>query len=144
MRRVASSPGSPTRLDQLSWMALALGALAVLALARWLEPAASGFGTHQQLGLPPCPMRFFLHVPCPACGLTTAFAHLARGELAASLAAHPLGCPLFLLTCLTPCVAWIGLARGESPLALLGRARVDRVALLLSIAAGLVWCVRLS
>jgi hypothetical protein len=28
--------------------------LAMLAAAAWLQPDPRGFGTHQQLGLPPC------------------------------------------------------------------------------------------
>ena len=80
---------------------LAAGWLAVLvggfALARWLTPAAAGLGTHQQLGLPPCTARVLFGVPCPSCGMTTAFAHFTRGEWAASAAANAGG---FLLAAL--------------------------------------------
>ena len=37
-----------------------------------------------------CLSRRFLGLPCPGCGLTRAFAHLAKGEWPAALAAHPL------------------------------------------------------
>ena len=37
-----------------------------------------------------CLSRRFFHMPCPGCGLTRAFAHLAKGEWPAALADHPL------------------------------------------------------
>lgn len=55
--------------------------LGLLGLAGALEPDSSGLGTHQQLGLPPCSMRFLLGIRCPACGMTTSWAHFTRGQL---------------------------------------------------------------
>ncbi|MGE3821953.1 MAG: DUF2752 domain-containing protein, partial [Isosphaeraceae bacterium] len=43
------------------------------AVASWLEPDPSGFGTHRQLGLPPCHFAWVTGKPCPTCGMTTAF-----------------------------------------------------------------------
>lgn len=45
------------------------------------------------LGLASCPTARFLHVPCPGCGTTRALSLLARGEIGASLALHPLAVP---------------------------------------------------
>ena len=63
----------------------------VLGLAAWLKPDPSGVGTHTQLGLPACGMLISSHVPCPTCGMTTAFSLAAHGRLLASLAAQPAG-----------------------------------------------------
>jgi len=86
------------------WLLLVpLSFIAVMALAHHLTPNASGMGTHQQLGLPPC---FFLKLTgwrCPACGLTTSFAWAARGQLGESFRAHPFGPVLVLL------FAWVSL-----------------------------------
>ncbi len=76
----------------------ALGALAVLALAAFLRPASEGFGTHEQLGMPPCTWTAVLHKPCPTCGMTTSFAHAANGSLLASFTTQPFGAFLALLT----------------------------------------------
>ena len=54
--------------------------LILLLLAVWLKPNPAGYGTHQQLGLPPCSIQFWFGIPCPSCGGTTAFAHFVRGE----------------------------------------------------------------
>lgn len=80
------------------------GVAAVWLLAAWVEPAASGVGTHLQLGLPPCGFRTLAGLPCPACGLTTSFAHLARGQLVNAWQAQPLGVLLGAVSWL-----WLGL-----------------------------------
>ncbi|MFO1091819.1 MAG: DUF2752 domain-containing protein [Planctomycetaceae bacterium] len=38
-----------------------------------------------------CQSKVLLGIDCPGCGLTRSFVHLAHGNLAASLAVHPLG-----------------------------------------------------
>jgi hypothetical protein len=37
-----------------------------------------------------CLSRRLLHLPCPGCGMTRAFAHLAKGEWSAAWRDHPL------------------------------------------------------
>ena len=49
-------------------------------LAAWLKPDQRGFGTHQQLGLPPCSFQETTGLPCPSCGMTTCFSHFVRGQ----------------------------------------------------------------
>ncbi len=38
-----------------------------------------------------CPLKAWTGLPCASCGMTHAFAALARGEVSAALAASPLG-----------------------------------------------------
>lgn len=47
--------------------------------------------------LPPCLWRQLFGTPCPGCGLTTAFTHLARFEFAAAIESHALSIPIALL-----------------------------------------------
>ncbi|MCA8989916.1 MAG: DUF2752 domain-containing protein [Planctomycetaceae bacterium] len=68
-----------------------LGGLVLLAgflLAASLAPAEQGYGTHQQLGLPPCTIQFLFGIPCPSCGMTTSFAWFVRGQILASMRAN--------------------------------------------------------
>jgi len=58
-----------------------LGLSALLGVAVWLTPDRHGHGTHQQLGLPPCTFYVLFGRPCPACGMTTSWAWLVRGEV---------------------------------------------------------------
>jgi hypothetical protein len=60
---------------------VSIGLVATLLVARSLSPAATGLGTHQQLGLPPCTSIFLWNAPCPACGMTTSWAWMTRGHL---------------------------------------------------------------
>jgi Protein of unknown function (DUF2752) len=59
-----------------------------------------------------CLTRRFLGIPCPGCGLTRAFGHLAKGEWNAALLAHPLA-PVFFVELIGAWVwAGVDLARG--------------------------------
>jgi len=68
--------------------ALALALLALLVTAGTLAPDARGHGTHERLGLPPCTFSVIFKRPCPACGMTTSWAWLLRGEIGRALAAN--------------------------------------------------------
>lgn len=76
------------------------GCLGVWAVAWWLSPAGSGLGTHQQLGLPPCALLQTVGIPCPTCGMTTAFSYTVRGRLLQALRAQPFAFVLALGTLL--------------------------------------------
>lgn len=94
--RAGRSVGLPHRI----WAAVvASGCAMVLGLAAWMTPSPTGIGTHHQmLGLPPCGWIAAADLPCPTCGMTTAFAHAAEGNLLASFQAQPVGAALALGT----------------------------------------------
>ncbi|MBC8066072.1 MAG: DUF2752 domain-containing protein [Chlorobia bacterium] len=62
----------------------------------YLSPSVHGHGTHQQLGLPPCPSVLLFNRPCPGCGLTTSWTATIHGNLPQAFSAHPLGPLLYL------------------------------------------------
>lgn len=70
--------------------------LLVLGLSLWLNPDRRQYGTHEQLGLSPCPVMERFGVPCPSCGLTTSFTLMARGRILQSFDAHYCGPFVFL------------------------------------------------
>lgn len=129
--------------SRLTWLVVLLASSAPLLAARCLSPSASGVGTHVQLGLPPCGFLRLFQLPCPACGLTTSFAHLVRGDLGSSLQVHPLGLPLALLLVAVALRACVGLARAESVGAWLRVAAGAGVALFVTAALGLAWFGRI-
>ena len=53
--------------------------------------------THTQLGLPPCNFVTLTGKPCPSCGMTTSFALLVRGDVAASARANWVGSVICLM-----------------------------------------------
>lgn len=77
-----------SRAEQATLALASLIGLTLLLLAVWLQPHPNGFGTHQQLGLPPCTIQFWFDLPCPSCGGTTAFAHFVRGEWGLAIRAN--------------------------------------------------------
>ena len=78
---------------QFLWFVLWAG---VTSVGIYLHPSSHGHGTHQQLGLPPCPSVLMFNRPCPGCGLTTSWTALIHGEFITSFRAHPLGIPMYL------------------------------------------------
>ena len=84
--------------DRLVGAGLGLPSAMVLGIARWLEPDPSGVGTHQQLGLGGCSILTLTGWPCPMCGMTTTFAHLAHGNLVQGALTQPFGLVLFSVT----------------------------------------------
>lgn len=79
------------RADKSVAVGLLAAACSVLAVALWLKPAACGYGTHTQLGLPPCNFLRVTHLPCPSCGLTTSFAYAVRFQFWKAFLANPFG-----------------------------------------------------
>jgi hypothetical protein len=68
-----------------------VGLAALLLLSSRLRPDPRGLGTHEQLGLPPCTFVVVAGIRCPACGMTTSWAHATRGQFASALRAHVAG-----------------------------------------------------
>ncbi len=139
----ASSPTSRVRFDiaawaqRVAWVILGAGAWATIAIARWLHPDARGFGTHQQLGLPPCAFTALTHVPCPGCGLTTSFAYMAHGHLLDAFRAHLMGPLLFGITVWLAFYAPFAALRGR-PLRTVLEARPAFPVLMLTAGAGVL------
>lgn len=77
-------------------LALSLVWLFVTAVGLCLKPDAHGHGTHQELGMPPCPSVLLFDRPCPGCGLTTSWTALLHGDWALAFHAHALGPLLYL------------------------------------------------
>ncbi|MFG0251514.1 MAG: DUF2752 domain-containing protein [Phycisphaerales bacterium JB038] len=78
-------------------LVISLGCLTVLLLAAGLRADASGAGTHEQIGLPPCGFLTVTGKPCATCGMTTAFAYAAEGKLITAFLTQPMGLALALL-----------------------------------------------
>lgn len=74
---------------------------AIVGVAAWLKPEPRGFGTHRQLGGAPCGLLILTGLPCPTCGMTTAFAHTVRGQWWRAFVAQPGGFVLALATLAT-------------------------------------------
>jgi hypothetical protein len=129
---------------RLIWLGIVAGSIAVLAVALAIEPDVSGYGTHTQLGLPPCGFLLLTGSPCPGCGLTTAFAHGIRGQWSMAASANPLGLALFFVV--FACIP-LGLAaalRSWSIGEVVDRFGLNRWALAVAGCAIVVWVARFA
>ena len=142
---MADRPSAHRRTgNRLLWAIAGAAALAVLAAARALAPDPSGMGTHVQLGLPPCGWLYLTGLPCPTCGLTTAFAHMARLQVTSAFSAHALGPVLFAMTAAAiPIAAW-GIATDAPVARAIERLRLAKVAAIIAAAAVVSWLLRLG
>jgi len=91
--------------DRILLVLMAMGVLALLVAVSLVEPDHRRLGTHQKFGFPPCTFRALFDKPCPSCGMTTAWAHLVRGELADALLANVGGTILAVLA--VAAVPWL-------------------------------------
>ena len=129
--------------DRIIWALVVVACAAVLMTAAWLQPDPAGHGTHTQLGLPPCGFHLLTGVGCPACGLTTAFAHMVRGDVLAAVSANPFGVALFIAMLAVLALSLIGFAKVWPLSDTVIRFQLDRMSLLLVIGAVAAWVGRL-
>lgn len=108
----SSAPRPPIVVEpQIPWVlrivycGLGTGLIALLILASTLSPEPSGIGTHEQLGLPPCGVKFAFGIPCPSCGMTTSWTLATHGQLFKSARSN-LGGFLMVLLAL-PAAIWL-------------------------------------
>ncbi len=86
--------------------------LVVTIIGAVLNPDRSGHGTHQQLGLPPCPSVLLFDRPCPGCGLTTSWTAFIHGHFAEAFHSHPLGPILYVAYAVSALIALFGYFKG--------------------------------
>lgn len=87
----------------------------ILGLAVKLRPDPRGYGTHQQLRMAPCGMLIAFGIPCPTCGMTTAYAHTVRGNWLRALYAQPAGFVFALATIVCGTGSLWSLVTGRPP-----------------------------
>lgn len=126
------------------WCCLALAGVIALVIAAMLEPDARGYGTHTQLGLPPCGFLALTGSPCPGCGLTTAFAHAVRGDWLLAVGANPFGLALFVAVCACTALSVLAALRGWSFDAVFERFAVGPWALAVAGCAVALWVARFA
>ncbi|MDX2065543.1 MAG: DUF2752 domain-containing protein [Fimbriimonadaceae bacterium] len=106
-RKPFEQPGQ--RIAPVIWFVVWAG---ITGVGVALQPDPHGHGTHQQLGLMPCPSVLAFNRPCPGCGLTTSWTRLLHGDLAGAFAAHALGPIAYLLFTVSAWLGLVGVLRG--------------------------------
>jgi hypothetical protein len=141
--RASASAGTSATGRRLIGAVVAICAAGILGLAAWLEPSPTGLGTHSQLAMPPCGWIAMVDVPCPTCGMTTAFAHAADGNLVAALWAQPMGGALAVAVATALIVGAYTAATGSRVAVLFGRLWGKRAAWALGLGLGGAWVYKI-
>lgn len=115
----------------------------ILFVSYLLTPDARGYGTHEHLFLPPCYFKYFLNISCPACGLTTAFAYLAKGQLFEAFHTHWMSPLIFILFVFLFLYSLICLVRGKSFWSLFQNKWVPTFSSFIVLGMLLCWIVKL-
>ncbi len=108
-----------------------------------IHPDPSGLGSHTQIGLPPCGFHAATGIPCFSCGMTTAFAHMARGRIDLGFKAQPFGALLFIAGAASWLACAFALASGWSFLDWLSRLRWKYWGPLIALAAVAAWIYKI-
>jgi len=113
----------------------------VLAGSWLLIPNAAGTGLVNGLPYRVCLFRAVTHLPCPFCGMTTAFALMARGRVVQAARENVLGPVAYAITCIGLAAGLYGIItkRGVIP-AWLGRPEAVKVIAGIIVAA---WAVNI-
>lgn len=136
----------PTRSFE-HWIVLAgtfLGLALFFALACFVTPDPRGYGTHEKLGLPPCAMMKWLHVPCPGCGVTTSVALAAHARFLDAARTQPFGLVVALAIPLTAIWALAGHFRGRDLYRDLNAVRLGPWVWWLAGALALSWAYKIA
>jgi hypothetical protein len=106
----------------------------LVLLHAWTPPEAASSSI--------CLSRRLLGLPCPGCGMTRAFAHLAKGEWRAALAAHPFS-PWLAAELVLVWTAWGAAVAGRLPRRIWSGALAPLLVSNLALLAAL-WMARLA
>jgi hypothetical protein len=141
---IAREAARTKRIVRAALATIALALTGVFVAAARIRPYdAAGnpltMGTHTQLGMEPCNFVVLTGKPCPACGMTTSFALLVRGDVGASLRANWVGTVICVSWALALVWAAAGAVRGKPLFVPRGRGEM-----VFTIAAGAVLVLMLA
>ncbi len=97
----------------LAALGVALAVPLVIACLLVPDPTGKGYGTHEQMGLPPCTFTQTVGIRCPSCGMTTSWTYLVRGRVDRAVMANSGGTLLAIIALVTAPWAIVTAVRGR-------------------------------
>ena len=132
-------PRKSERKRRIHALVVSLVAMILLSVAVFLTPSVDGIGTHAQLGLPQCGWIAVANLPCPTCGMTTAWSHTVRGEFSSAFMTQPMGMLLALMTVFIAIGSMITVCTGYSFQPLLYRFPPSKIFILVIVLTLTAW-----
>ncbi len=129
---------------RVAWAGLFIACMALLGVSAWLEPNPVGTATHRQLGLPPCGLLEKTGIPCPSCGMTTAFAWSAHGRIDKAFITQPAGTLLAVLVACTAIISLYLAITGKDITRLLDDRLVLRGLVMLGVVVLVAWAYKIA
>lgn len=123
---------------------IGVGLAALLATAIALRPSQRGWGTHQQLGLPPCTFQSLVGVRCPSCGMTTSWAWLVRGNVVRAVQSNVGGALLAVVAMVASPFLLISAIRGRWIVSPPGDGMLAGAAIVVVVITLIDWGIRLA
>jgi hypothetical protein len=141
---ICRQPLSRQVLGRLFALVLFVLSAGVLVTAARLPPNPAGAGTHERLGLAPCGFYSLTGIPCPTCGMTTAFAYAVRGQLFQAFEAQAMGLLLALATAAAAGLSLIVAVTGRTWTVNWYRIDAGRVLILVGVLLILAWGLKIA
>ena len=133
-----------TSKDTLLYLAFILSLLPIFIASTILSPDENGLGTHTQLGMPACIFHRLTLLPCPNCGMTTSFAHMAKFRFREGFKVQPFGGGLFILLALS-CASSVLLSIAKVPVIHIFRHRYfDHLCIVLVVLYVVSWMFKIA
>lgn len=133
-----------SRRERYGYVCAGAGMVLVLLLAWWLSPDPRGYGTHEQLGMPPCTAELLFNLPCPFCGMTTSFALMAHQRWKDAFLVQPAGAIGFVAMCVIMLGCVLAALAGRLPAWVLSDAVVKPALMAAGIIVALAWAYKLG
>jgi hypothetical protein len=132
------------RTERILTLLVFLTCAGLVTLGWILEPDPRGIGTHSQLGFGECGLVISRGMPCPACGMTTAFAYGVRFNLIDGFRAQPAGLLAALLAYAAAVLSLIFAVVGKNPFVIFTKKRVYILLIIVIIIIAASWIYKIQ
>ena len=116
----------------------------LIAVGWFLTPDSRGFGTHSQLGFGECGLAATYGMPCPTCGMTTAFAYGVRFKIIDGFQTQPAGLLTALLAYAAELLLIVFFSARKNPFAFFTKKRVYIIAVIVLLIAAASWVYKIQ
>jgi hypothetical protein len=116
----------------------------IIALGWVLTPDARGYGTHEQLGFGACGFVAMYGMPCPTCGMTTAFCYGVRFNFVDGFKAQPVGFLIAIIAYIAVVLSLFFAIAGKNPFVIFTKKRIFILAVIVLLILAASWIYKIQ